>query len=122
MTTFSSFLVPKNNFLTEFTIFLREEFIGSLVVPLVPASTPIGNVNTGVRTNVNGNLELNMAGCFLMINETFCEQCSSGNFQNIVGNTAECLPCENNCSKCDSSLTVCSSCFVGYYLTGTPGS
>lgn len=32
---------------------------------------------------------------------------------------AACTPCESNCESCVDTLTTCTSCFAGTYLTGT---
>jgi len=59
----SSYLIPTTNFLEAYEFILREEWVGSMVVPLIPEDTDFGNINSGVSTR-NGIVALNMIGCF----------------------------------------------------------
>ena len=79
-----------------------------MVIPLIPSDTEYGNVNSGVCEN-NDDKSLCIAGCHKQLNQTFCEQCSSGRFYNLTEVTTQsgsyfitrCPKCETGCKKCD---------------------
>lgn len=83
--------------------------------PAAPPSTP-STPTTDNSTNCS-IFTMDVKGCAICYNETFCHECSVGYYVEPDGLCYTCSEAITGCAVCNES-TVCISCSPGFYLDG----